>query len=262
MRLAGEAGLRVDLVSAQAGLARLEARRGAAAAAEHAARAVAGAQALGVPLFEAWGRHAEGELAWARGDVEAAIAAFEAKAEVPPSTACWTPTSRPAPELVEAYLRVGRRDDARRLAAEAVAAAEAKGRPWALRPGARARRRSAEPDDAAARRRARRRASRSTARRRDAFERARTQLCLGERLRRAGRRADARPVLRAALAAFEDLRAAPWAERAAAELKATGETRPPPRAELAGRADAAGAADRDDARPTARRRGRPRRRCT
>ena len=221
MRLAGEAGLRVDLVSAHAGLARLEARRGAASAAEHAARAVAGAQALGVPLFEAWGRHAEGELAWARDDVAAAIAAFEAKAEVAARHGMLDADLSPLPELVEAYVRVGRRDDARRLAAEAVAAAEAKGRPWARARAARAQA-LAEPDDAAAV------AGLAAAvalhgEPGDPFERARTQLCLGERLRRAGRRADARPELRAALAAFEDLRAAPWAERAAAELKATGE---------------------------------------
>ena len=58
----------------------------------------------------------------------------------------------------------------------------------------------------------------------DAFERARTELCLGERLRRGARRADARPPLRAALATFDALGAAPWAEQASAELKATGET--------------------------------------
>ena len=221
MRLAGEAGLRVDLVSAQAGLARLEARRGAPSAAEHAARAVAGAQELGVPLFEAWGRHAEGELAWARDDVEAAIAAFEAKAAVTARHGMLDADLSPAPELVEAYLRVGRRDDARRLAAEAVAEAEAKGRPWARARAARAQA-VAEPDDdaAVAGLAAAVALHGETA---DAFELARTRLCLGERLRRAGRRADARPVLRAALAGFEDLRAAPWAERAAAELKATGE---------------------------------------
>jgi DNA-binding CsgD family transcriptional regulator len=57
-----------------------------------------------------------------------------------------------------------------------------------------------------------------------AFERARTHLCYGERLRRAGRRVDARRELRAAFAAFNRLGAVPWAERARAELAATGET--------------------------------------
>jgi DNA-binding CsgD family transcriptional regulator/tetratricopeptide (TPR) repeat protein len=57
----------------------------------------------------------------------------------------------------------------------------------------------------------------------DAFGLARTRLCYGERLRRAGRRIDARPQLRAAHDEFERLGARPWAERAAAELRATGE---------------------------------------
>lgn len=55
------------------------------------------------------------------------------------------------------------------------------------------------------------------------FEQARTQLCFGERLRRAKRRTDARERLRAALSAFEELEAKPWAERARAELHASGE---------------------------------------
>jgi ATP/maltotriose-dependent transcriptional regulator MalT len=56
------------------------------------------------------------------------------------------------------------------------------------------------------------------------FLQARTELAYGEFLRRARRRADARTQLRAALERFEALGAAPWADRAAAELRATGET--------------------------------------
>ena len=56
------------------------------------------------------------------------------------------------------------------------------------------------------------------------FDRARTQLAYGEFLRRSRRRVDARTQLRAALEVFEDLRARPWAERAAQELRASGET--------------------------------------
>jgi DNA-binding CsgD family transcriptional regulator len=58
------------------------------------------------------------------------------------------------------------------------------------------------------------------------FETARTLLAYGERLRRAGRRADARRPLREALEVFELLGARPWAERAAAELAATGDRMP------------------------------------
>jgi DNA-binding CsgD family transcriptional regulator len=56
------------------------------------------------------------------------------------------------------------------------------------------------------------------------FERARTLLCLGERLRRERRRAAARARLRRALETFEQLGAVVWAGRARAELTATGET--------------------------------------
>jgi DNA-binding CsgD family transcriptional regulator len=56
------------------------------------------------------------------------------------------------------------------------------------------------------------------------FERARTELCYGERLRRARDRTGARTRLRTALAIFENLGAAPWAARARAELEASGET--------------------------------------
>jgi DNA-binding CsgD family transcriptional regulator len=56
------------------------------------------------------------------------------------------------------------------------------------------------------------------------FERARTELCFGERLRRARRRREAREQLRSAVATFELLAAEPWAARAATELRATGET--------------------------------------
>jgi DNA-binding CsgD family transcriptional regulator len=56
------------------------------------------------------------------------------------------------------------------------------------------------------------------------YERARTHLAYGELLRRSQRRLDARPHLRAALAVFEEIGAAPLATRAAQELRASGET--------------------------------------
>jgi DNA-binding CsgD family transcriptional regulator len=56
------------------------------------------------------------------------------------------------------------------------------------------------------------------------FNRARTQLAYGEHLRRSRRRVDARVQLRAALDRFEELKARPWSERAATELRASGET--------------------------------------
>jgi DNA-binding CsgD family transcriptional regulator len=57
-----------------------------------------------------------------------------------------------------------------------------------------------------------------------AFERARTELCFGEWLRRRGHRRDSRMHLGAALEAFEASGATPWAERSRRELRASGLT--------------------------------------
>jgi DNA-binding CsgD family transcriptional regulator len=56
------------------------------------------------------------------------------------------------------------------------------------------------------------------------FEEARTQLCRGEWLRRAGQRTEARRALGAAVDGFERLGAAPWVARGRRELDATGAT--------------------------------------
>ena len=54
------------------------------------------------------------------------------------------------------------------------------------------------------------------------FEHARTELCWGERLRRDGRRVDARRHLHVAHRAFVMLGAGPWAEKATRELRSSG----------------------------------------
>jgi DNA-binding CsgD family transcriptional regulator len=56
------------------------------------------------------------------------------------------------------------------------------------------------------------------------FDRARIQLAFGERLRRMKATTEARAQLAAALDTFQRLGAAPWAARAASELRATGQT--------------------------------------
>jgi DNA-binding CsgD family transcriptional regulator len=56
------------------------------------------------------------------------------------------------------------------------------------------------------------------------YDAACAQLAFGEHLRRAGRRVDARGHLKQALDTFRDLAAKPLADRAAAELRASGET--------------------------------------
>ena len=125
----------------------------------------------------------------------------------------------PAPELVDAYLRLGRVDDAAAAAQRYAARAAAKGQPWALARAARcaalvARRLRAALHEALA-------LHEQTP---DVFERARTQLAYGARLRRARQRVRAREQLREALESFDRLGPSPWADAAGAELAATGET--------------------------------------
>ena len=57
---------------------------------------------------------------------------------------------------------------------------------------------------------------------RSGFEMARTRLVYGERLRRAGRRTEAREHLRGALGVFHAIGAEPWERRAQTELRASG----------------------------------------
>ena len=57
---------------------------------------------------------------------------------------------------------------------------------------------------------------------RSAFERARTQLCFGEYLRRQGRRSEARTWLEDSRRTFHQLGTTDWENQAASELRATG----------------------------------------
>ena len=126
-----------------------------------------------------------------------------------------------AAELAEAYLRLGREEEARRTATEFTAAAQAKGQPWPLARALRAEGLLAADTEFSA---VFDQALRQHAQTPDAFETARTRLAYGERLRRARNRVLAREQLRAALDIFDHLGAGPWADRASAELAATGET--------------------------------------
>jgi DNA-binding CsgD family transcriptional regulator len=125
------------------------------------------------------------------------------------------------PDLVEAQIRAGHAEDAERTLAEFEAIAREADRTWALAASARCRGLLAGDEEFEA---VFADAVELHERTPTPFELARTQLCLGERLRRARRRADAREPLREALATFERLGATPWAERARRELEATGES--------------------------------------
>ena len=124
-------------------------------------------------------------------------------------------------DRIESAVRAERIELARAWCAEAQQFAEATGTPSAVANAAHASALLAEGTDVAMHFERALAAHQQSSRRPD---RARTELAYGEYLRRVRRRVDAREHLRAALGTFEELGATPVAERAAQELRASGET--------------------------------------
>jgi len=221
--LARESGQQTELAAGLAGLAFLQARRGRERECQdHAAEALRLCRELGTRLQEIWAMAALGDLALGLGDAARAAAQFERQQQLLAELAITDADLSPAAELAEAYLRLGRDDEARETAAAFTAVADAKGQPWPLARALRSQGLLAADADFPA---IFDHAIRLHAQTLDAFETARTRLAYGERLRRARNRVLAREQLRAALDIFEHLGAGPWADRAGAELAATGETR-------------------------------------
>jgi DNA-binding CsgD family transcriptional regulator len=123
-----------------------------------------------------------------------------------------------APDLVEAAIRAGNREAAESASATLERFATPGAPTWARALAARCRGllQHGEP--------AERDLAHALELHGNPFDRARTELLYGELLRRSRRRAEARTHLRAALDAFERLRAEPWAERVRTELRASGES--------------------------------------
>jgi DNA-binding CsgD family transcriptional regulator len=168
-----------------------------------------------------WASAALGELELGAGDPARAAHHFENQLKLLLELAITDVDLSPAAELVDAYIRLGRTEEAEQLASQLMAAAEAKGQPWSL---ARAMRCSGLLADDATLADHFERALEQHLHTPDEFETARTRLAYGGRLRRARNRVLAREQLRLAVEAFDRLDAGPWAERARAELAATGET--------------------------------------
>jgi DNA-binding CsgD family transcriptional regulator len=222
IRLGRETGQWVEVAAALAGLAWLQARQGREAdCREHAAEARRQCEQLGVGLYGVWAIQAIGDLELGLGRPAAAIEHYQAQADALRLRGIADVDLSPAPELVEAFLRLGREDDAAEAAVDFVAQATAKGQPWALARAARCRGLLADAGELEPRFEE---ALRLHERTPDAFETARTRLAYGVRLRRARKRVRAREELRAAVEIFERLGARPWIEQAGAELAATGET--------------------------------------
>jgi len=240
--LARESGQQTELAFGLAGLAWLQARRGRERECrDRAAEALRLCRDLGMRLYEIWATAALGDLELGLGDAGRAAVHFERQQRLLAELAITDADLSPAAELTEAYARLGRDDEAREVAAAFTAAAQAKGQPWPLARALRGQGLLAADADFPA---LFDQAIRQHAQTLDAFETARTRLAYGERLRRARNRVLAREQLRAALDIFEHLGAGPWADRARAELAATGETRMRRSPGTIRRTDTAGAADR------------------
>jgi len=185
----------------------------------HVGRADGIAAVFGIDALRFYVPAARAFLALTRGDPASAVDHGREVEEISrerglgePAVVLW------APDLIEAYARLGRTEEAARVLERFSGEAAATERVWALATSARCRGLlddEFEPAFAEALKWHERIAM--------PFERARTELCLGERRRRGGRRVEACSPLRSALRTFGRLGAHPWAERAGAELSASGE---------------------------------------
>src|SRR5262249_10010080 len=186
----------------------------------HAVLDVSTARGLSLPaVMAAW---ALAELNFGRGRWDEALAGLEKVAEVRPGfgspiTRFWS-----VPDRIEAAVRAGQPHIARAAAGEFEQWVESTGAPWGRPLVARAHAMLADtPEQALVHYDE---ALRLHGEGGSSSNRARTQLLYGELLRRERQRPAAREQLRPALATFEEAGAVLWAERAGAELRATGET--------------------------------------
>jgi DNA-binding CsgD family transcriptional regulator len=200
--------------------ARMDAVQGAPEECERtAARITEMAAHFGVPLMALLTGCTLGILALGQGDTETAIARLEAVQQLDVVRRLRNPAAVPwMYVLAEAYIRDGRVTEARRLLTEYAPRPETE--PWPAAAAARCAAMLAGPEEMAGAFQA---ALDTRACAVMPFERARTQLCFGERLRRARHRHQARLHLHDAQETFDRLGAVLWAQRAAAELRATGE---------------------------------------
>jgi DNA-binding CsgD family transcriptional regulator len=218
-----ETGQRAELGFVHGTVARLDAASGNDAECRaHAQAAFDSDAASGLAIASAYANAALGLLELGQGNAEAAVPYLEWVEQLATDGGLGGPwVVHWAPDLVESCSRIGDFDRARSVLETFAARAIATGHVSALAAAARCRgilavggEYATEFDTAL-----------SLHAQTDApFECARTELAYGECLRRDGNRSQARSRLRSALARFERLGARPWAERARAELRASGQT--------------------------------------
>jgi DNA-binding CsgD family transcriptional regulator len=221
LQLTEPLGNDVALAASLAWLGVVEAMLGRAETRAHSERALQIAEGVHDDFNAVRARGALGLDALGRGDPVAALAWLEPAVEKVEEGAVGHPNFfRVDADLIEALARLRRNKQAERHLARFEEQAHSTGSRWARAAAARCRGfLSPEP---------RMREVFETAlvlheEDPSRFERARTELCYGERLRRARQRRLGREQLRSALETFEHLEASPWAERARVELRATGE---------------------------------------
>jgi DNA-binding CsgD family transcriptional regulator len=160
--------------------------------------------------------HALGLLSLAQDRLEDAVQRLAAVAREVEEQAVLDRDLAPEPDLVEALVRLGRRDEAAAALARWVERGAEGARAWAPPLVARCRGLVADGDgdwDAVLD---------SAATVGDPYATARTALLAGESLRRRNLRVEARRHLASAVETFERLEAAAWAERGRRELRASG----------------------------------------
>jgi DNA-binding CsgD family transcriptional regulator len=223
VRLARELGIENPAIQARSILAWIAAFHGRVDECMAEADAVAKvANARGIALTAGMAVWALAELDLGRGEWAAALERFDALSQWRPGFGHPFLTLWSAPDRVEAAIRAGRSEQAREAAATLEGWATSTGAAWARPLVARSHGLLAESAEEALEHYEQALALHEQVG--GGYNRARTELLYGELLRRERRRLDARRVLRASLATFEQLGAALWAERAGAELRATGET--------------------------------------
>ena len=226
VELAQETGWATEEPQALAILATVEAGLGMEAACrEHAGRALRLGADTGMRIVEARAEHALGLLELGAGRPDVAVGHLSVTGEFALAHGLGSPVLLEwAGDLVEAHVRAGTPERARRALAVLEREAAAPGRPLADAVVLRCSALLLGDDEAAgpAFAQALRRHGEAAAR---PFEEARTRLCLGEHLRRRRQLGAAREALAAARRGFVRLGATAWVERADAELRVAG-TRP------------------------------------
>jgi DNA-binding CsgD family transcriptional regulator len=211
----------VPLAASLAWLGLVEAMLGRAESRAHAEAALAIAEDRKDAYNAVRARGALGLEALSRADAEPAVEWLEPAATMAAEGGVGNPNFfRLDADLIEALARVGRPEQATPHFARLETQARSTGSVWGQAAAARCRGILAPQSRAAE---AFETALELHTREPSGFECARTELCYGESLRRAGQRRRAREQLRSALMRFERIGAQPWVERCRAELRASGE---------------------------------------